>query len=234
MPPVAEGGGRFANSCELFWIATTPAGWGVEVVHGAGQVPSGLRATEQGPWALARGAPSVLKSTPEEAVVSLDAIVLLMMFTFSASSSEIPAPSQPATLLVMMLLVTVTLYQLLGVVGKASTSPPLMACRRMPPPLPLSAPLPMIRLALITRPGPVPSLGAEGVGGRQSRSVVAPQAGSTSGAPMIRMPPPLVGMVGFVLWLNRIELCSMSPLELNPIWAKPPPSPVLRLPHTQL
>src|SRR2546430_2880713 len=189
MPPVAEGGGRFANSCELFWIATTPAGWRVEVVHGAGQVPSGLRATAQGPWLLASGAPSVLNSTPEEAVVSLDAIVLLMMFTFSASSSEMPAPSQPATLLVMMLLVTVTPYQLLGVVGNASTSPPLTACRRMPPPLPLSAPLPMIRLALITRPGPVPSLVVAGAGGRQSASDWSPQGGSTSGAPMIRMPP---------------------------------------------
>ena len=103
--------GRFANNCELFWIATTPAGCGVEVVHAAGQVPSGLRATGQGPWLLAIGAPSVLNSTPEEAVVSLEAIVLLMMFTLSASSSEIPAPSQPATLLVMMLFVTSTEYQ---------------------------------------------------------------------------------------------------------------------------
>src|SRR2546430_16940476 len=134
----------------------------------------------------------------------------------------------------MRLLVRDTRSQLLGVVGTVSTSPPLTACSRMRPPLPLSAALPMIRLALITRPGPVPSLVVLGVGGRQSLSVWSPQGGSTSGAPMIRMPPPLVGMVGFVLWLNRIELCSMSPLELNPIWAKPPPSPVLRLPHTQL
>jgi hypothetical protein len=43
-------------------------------------------------------------------------------------------------------------------------------------------------------------------------SVVPPQVGSTSGAPITRRPPPLVGMVGLVLWLNRIELCSMSPL----------------------
>ena len=87
-----------------------------------------------------------------------------------------------------------------------------MPCSRKPPPLPDSAPLPIIRLALITRPGPVPALGDAGVGGRQSLSVVAPQAGSTSGAPITSRPPPLVGIVGFVLWLNRIELCSMSPL----------------------
>ena len=61
--------------------------------------------TQLGPCVLASGAPIVLKSTPDEAVVSLDMIVLLMMFTSSASSSEIPAPSQPATLLTMMLFV---------------------------------------------------------------------------------------------------------------------------------
>jgi hypothetical protein len=29
---------------------------------------------------------------------------------------------------------------------------------------------------------------------------------------MTTRPPPLVGTVGFVLWLNRIELLEMSPL----------------------
>ncbi len=77
------------------------------------------------PWVLAKGAPTVLKSTPDEAVVSLEMIVLLMMFTFNASSREIPAPSQPATLLAMMLLVTVTLFQRAGVLGKVTTSVPL-------------------------------------------------------------------------------------------------------------
>ncbi len=183
-----------------------------------GHVPSGLRAPAHGPWLLAIGAPSVLKSTPEDAVVSLSTIVLLMMFTFNASSSEIPAPSQPATLLAMMLLVTLTWYQFgtpllrVGLAGKVSTSVPLTFCSRRPPPLPLSAALPWIRLALITRPGPVPSLGALGVGLMQSWSVVAPQVGSTSGAPMISRPPPLVAIVGLVLWLNRMLLCSMSPL----------------------
>src|SRR5256885_25373 len=91
---------------------------------------------------------------PDEAVVSLDAIVLLMMFTFNESRSEIPAPSQPATLLLMMLLVTLTAYQLAGIVGKVSTSVPLTPTNARPPPLPLSAALPWIRLALMTRPGP--------------------------------------------------------------------------------
>src|ERR1700738_2001661 len=42
--------------------------------------------------------------------------------------------------------------------GLRCTSVPLTVCSRMPPPLPLSAVLPMIRLLSITRPGPVPSL----------------------------------------------------------------------------
>src|SRR5580704_16502931 len=106
---------------------------------------------------------------PAEAVVEFDTIVLLMMLTFSASTIEMPAPSQPATLSAMMLLVTVGEYHREGVVGKASTSPPLTFCRRRPPPLPASAPLPMIRLALITRFGPAPSLGVRSeAGSRQS------------------------------------------------------------------
>src|SRR5437660_2045942 len=129
------------------------------------------------PWLLASGAPIVSNSTPEEAVVSLLAIVLLMMSTYSASTNEIPAPSQPATLLVMMLFVTWTWYQLsrvllppplVGAFGKASTSEPLTPWKRRPPPLPLPAALPWIRLALITSPGPMPSLGPTGGLVRQS------------------------------------------------------------------
>jgi len=75
-----------------------------------------------GPWLLASGAPRVLNSTPDEAVVSLETIVLLTMFTANASTSEIPAPSQPATLLAMMLLVTLTEYHRSGLEGKVTTS----------------------------------------------------------------------------------------------------------------
>src|SRR5712691_5731468 len=175
---------------------------------------------------LARGAPIVLKSGPAEAVLELKAIVLLMMFTATESVSEIPAPSQPATLSAMMLLVTVTVFHCRGCLGKATTSEPLTAWKEMPPPLPLSALFPMMRLALITKPGPTPSLGPTALiavlpglppgapKGTQSVSIVGAllQTISASGAPMTMIPPPLVGIVGLELWLNRIELCSMSPL----------------------
>src|SRR5215469_5449185 len=111
----------------------------------------------------------VLNSTPDDAVLSLEMTVLLMKFTARASINETPAPSQPATLLLMMLLVSVTEFQVQlarlalehteAPFGKLTTSEPLMFCSAIPPPVPLSAWLPMIRFALITRPGPVPSLG---------------------------------------------------------------------------
>src|SRR5437870_701732 len=85
-------------------------------MQGDGCTPLG--GVVQGPWLLAMGAPRVLKSTPDEAVVSLDMTVLLMKFTFNASTSETPAPSQPATLLAMILLVTLTEYHCAGVAGK--------------------------------------------------------------------------------------------------------------------
>ena len=44
--------------------------------------------------------------------------MLLMKFTFRESCSDTPAPSQPATLLAMMLLVTLTEYHSVGFVGK--------------------------------------------------------------------------------------------------------------------
>src|SRR5262249_21354335 len=95
--------GNDDTSCELFWTATSPAGWGLEVVP--------QFAVQVGPLLLANGAPRVLKSTPDDAVLSLDMTVLLMMFTLNASISEMPAPSQPATLLATMLLVTETSFQ---------------------------------------------------------------------------------------------------------------------------
>src|SRR5690348_13384523 len=63
------------------------------------------------PPVLASGAPIVVNSKPEEAVLSLDMTVLLMKFTASESSRETPAPSQPETLLTMMLLVRVAEFQ---------------------------------------------------------------------------------------------------------------------------
>src|SRR5581483_6501929 len=127
-------------------------------------------------------------------------MVLLTKFTLNASSNETPAPSQPATLLVMMLLVTFTSYQLFGVSGKRVTSVPLTASNRMPPPDPASAALPKKRLALITKPGPAPSLNP----GTQSTSLVLPHSTPptvtpSGAAPITTSPPPLVAIVGLVL-----------------------------------
>src|SRR5882672_10706360 len=180
-------------------------------------------------------APSVLNSTPADAVVSLDTTVLLMKLTFSASCIDTPPPSQPATLFAITLLVTMTPFQLFGVVGKKPTSVPLICCRRRPPPLPLSALLPMIRLASITSPGPVPSP----IPGGQSTSVVVPHSWPLASvrselAPTMAIPPPLVGSVGLTLWLNRIQLFAIRPLKLTPLCTTPAPSPELRLPLIQL
>src|SRR5262249_20925629 len=112
-------------------------------------------------------APSVLNSTPAVAVVSFDAMVLLMMLTLSASCSDTPPPSHPATLLAMMLFVTVTSYTCARpgswlrpwpTFGNAPPPLALICCRRRPPPLPSSASLPTIRLASMTVPKPVPSV----------------------------------------------------------------------------
>src|SRR5207237_4553676 len=178
--------GKFATRVALFCTLTSPATCG----HDAVVLPVCMQLLC---WVLATGAPTVLNSTPADAVLSLDMIVLLMMSTFNASSRETPPPSQPATLLTMMLLVTVAEYHgereplipgnvtLLAPFGKLITSEPLTCCKRRPPPLPLSAALPMIRLASITGPGPTPSLGpTEPRAGTQSWSVGSLQGGSTS------------------------------------------------------
>src|SRR5512139_818652 len=164
-------------------IVTSPAAWLVEVVTGLMQFGfcgwfGSLVGVQPGGGTAASGAPSVLKSTPADAVVSLEITVLLTKRTFSASCIDTPPPSHPATLSAMMLLVTVTLFHPglvedgFGPFGNATTSWPLTICRRRPPPVPLSALLPMIRLASITRLRPVPS----GSPGGQSWSVSAPHS----------------------------------------------------------
>src|SRR5712664_2429636 len=169
--------------------------------------------SQPGGGVLAFGAPTVLNSTPAEAVVSFDAMVLLMMLTFSASWRETPPPSQPATLSAMMLFVTVTLFHRPGRKGRRATSVPLTSCNRMPPPLPLSAVLPMITLLSITRLGPVPSLsaGAQSVSATVLPHSTAP-ADPSGAAPRTAIPPPLVGIEMLLLWLKRIQLCEISPL----------------------
>src|SRR6516225_1176780 len=93
-------------SREEFGVLVTPADCGHDAVpavlwHSAGAALAPLD------W----GAPMEKVSTPEEARVSLCMMVLLTMFTFNASCNDIPAPSQPAMLLTMMLLVMVTSCQ---------------------------------------------------------------------------------------------------------------------------
>src|SRR6516164_2470153 len=120
-------------------------------------------------------------------------MVLLTMVVAIASCNEMPPPSHPATLLAIMLLLMVTVFhrQFVGVrhvnapAGKKPMSVPLTFCNRIPPPLPLSAALPIIRFALITRPAALKPSGA---------------------APMTTIPPPLVGTVGLALWLKMMVL----------------------------
>src|SRR5579863_1174268 len=228
--------GMLAVSTSLLVTLTRPATCGQEyepllVVH-----PCCVEVAE-----LDNGANRVCRRTPEVAVELLEMMVLLMMLVASASNRDTPPPSMPATLLAMMLLVIWMAFQGISAwnggtpewlgrvgqftaagcglrppvvgfpLGKLITSVPLMFCSLNPPPLPLSAELPRIRLALMVRPGPAPSLGVMVLAGEmQSWSLVA-HGGSGSGAPMMSKPPPLVTMVGLVVWLKRMVLCSMSP-----------------------
>src|SRR4029077_11590049 len=170
-------------------MLTKPAGCGHDTVPPLCERQAGAR-----DWGLATGAPRVLKSVPAEAVVSFEEMVLLTSVTANASSSDTPAPSHPATLLLMILFWTWTWSPLPGFEGKRATSAPFTAWRRKPPPLPASAELPSNKLALITRPGPVPSLSPA----TQSFSVTLPHSVPTpltrvvpSGpAPITIRPPP--------------------------------------------
>jgi hypothetical protein len=101
----AGGPPKVVVSTEEFVVLLTPDGCGhdaVLLVPAWIQFPAG---------ALATGVPMLWVRTPEVARVSLLEMVLLMMDTFSESCSEIPAPSQPATLFTMMLLVSETEFQ---------------------------------------------------------------------------------------------------------------------------
>src|SRR5215469_4842852 len=101
---------KLVVSSEEFGVLVTPADCG----HDA--VPLVLWHSPGG--ALAKGVPIPKVSTPDEASESLCAMVLLVMFTLNESCSEMPAPSQPATLLLMMLLVMVTSCHRFGCVLK--------------------------------------------------------------------------------------------------------------------
>src|ERR1700751_250356 len=115
----------------VFCIVTRPAAWGQEEVVDPGWMQFWL-------GALDRRAPMVSDSTPEDAVVSFEMIVLLMRSTSSASCNETPAPSQPATLFAMALFVTVTWCPWPDVrpFGKKPMFVPSTSWNRRPPPLP--------------------------------------------------------------------------------------------------
>src|SRR6266581_1758325 len=98
----------------------TPAGCGSDAGMHCTLPPCASRG--HGVGALAWEANWPPKSVPDVAVESLDTMVLLIRFTTSESCRDTPAPSQPATLLAMMLLVTFTEYQRDAVVGKVDTS----------------------------------------------------------------------------------------------------------------
>src|SRR5437660_4720323 len=196
--------GSDARNSAVCPAAETPAGWGVD--KGTQRTLAPIKSRGQGVGALASGAKKAPNSDPDDAVESLETIVLLIRFTASESCNDTPPPSQPATLLVMMLLVTLTEYQRSGLLGKVPTSAPLTPWKRRPPPEPASAALPMMRLALISRLRPMPSPTVPKAW-EQSASGSPGHVGSVSGALMMSRPPPLLGVVGFVAWLNRIVLC---------------------------
>src|SRR6516165_6696253 len=187
-----SGGGvvKVPSSSVEFRALLTPAGCG----HDAVFAPLGPVWVQLPAWALAIGVPRLFVSTPEVASESLWAMVLFSITTFSESCNEMPAPSQPAMLFTMMLFSIVTSFQNWGWRANVATSVPLTWLSRMPPPLPLSAEFPWIRLALITRWRPVPSLNPGG----QSASGTPGQTGSVSGVPWIMIPPPFVGIVGLL------------------------------------
>src|ERR1700687_1035232 len=99
----------------VFCIVTKPAGCGMcgalfSMQFGCcGCVGSGV-GRHPGGGDAALMAPKVLNSTPAEAVVSFDATVLFTNVVLNESCKDTPPPSQPATLLTMMLLVTVMSY----------------------------------------------------------------------------------------------------------------------------
>src|SRR5258708_36002967 len=89
---------KLATSVALFCTLTRPATCG----HDAVVLPVWMQLLC---WVLAKGAPMVLNSGPAEAGLSFDMIGLLLMLTLNESSSDTPAPSQPATLSPMLVLV---------------------------------------------------------------------------------------------------------------------------------
>ena len=98
---------KLVVSSEEFCVLLTPAGCGQDAVF----APVGPVIVQFPAGALASGVPMLEVSTPDEARLSLWAMVLLTRDTFNESCRDIPPPSQPARLFAMMLLVMDTLFQ---------------------------------------------------------------------------------------------------------------------------
>src|SRR3954465_15501633 len=88
--------GRADVNCGLFGETDSPAGCACDALQFtvAHVVPGG-------DWSLPSFAKYALNRVPAEAVVSFEPTVLLTKFTASASRSDTPPPSHPATLLTM-------------------------------------------------------------------------------------------------------------------------------------
>src|SRR5262252_196988 len=111
--PVGQVGGvvKVVVSSVEFRVLLTPAGCGHDALFATPVAPVKVQFPA---GALAIGVPILVVSTPEVARESLWAMVLLTICTFNESCNEMPAPSHPAMLLTMMLLVMLTLFQRLG------------------------------------------------------------------------------------------------------------------------
>ena len=145
-------------------------------------------------------------------MVSLDMMVL-MMFTFNASSREIPAPSQPGHVVDDDVVSDVRRVPADGRPGGAGHD--VRPVHVLEAEAAAAAALRRVAHDEVGIDGQAPDRchhrsGAIVFGGRpQSRSPC--RSGSRRRARM-RIPPPLVGIVGLVLWLKMTVLCSMSPL----------------------
>src|SRR5215469_10484256 len=101
---VSEFGSEARSSAECLPLEI-PAGCGSDAGMQRVEAPAVSRG--HGVGELASGAKKAPNRVPDDAVESFEMIVLLIRLTPMESCSEIPPPSQPATLLAMMLLVAV-------------------------------------------------------------------------------------------------------------------------------
>src|SRR5260370_39124994 len=95
--------GRDARNSAVWPALESPAGCGAD--RGTQAMVAPMASRGQGGGALAWVAKKAPKSVPNDAVESLETIVLLIRITAGESCNHTQPPSQPATLSVMVLLV---------------------------------------------------------------------------------------------------------------------------------